>query len=624
MSLRQHTTVTDRVQRPARPAVAARAAADTATGDVLQLQRAFGNRAVTQLQRQTLAGGELDSQISDTINRSRGGGQPLPDQIRGSMESAFRSDFGGVRVHTDQSADTLNRAVQAKAFTLGNDIYFRKGNYQPGNSSGQELLAHELTHVVQQGGSSNHAQGKLTVGPVGDRYEQEADRVAKQVTRGAAAPQSQAVASGVQRAPQHIQRYQASTKNYTATNNDPGVAHMFASQSIDPVVDQNNQLRHDTQHDAHPSLYFSDDYTLAINKAKQREAKEFYATDAVIATANHALAAAGSAVQLVKNDNVTLTSPSPTQNQPLKMIKPSITLNALTTAGDTASFGTSVCIDVAMKVMGNLSGDKSTQAVFDPPGVGQHTENFTPDNTQSKAVFKLANFVAGNTGGQNPTTGDMHTAMTDPTHVAAADAAYGKKTNSKERVARARVLAINQFARPEVGEGFATYSTRPRGGKKKTWGYHYAGVIARSPGGTDWVTLENYNRTGDVKAAAEKIYKNLMKQNKAIILAKITQLQQQMVAEDVNTRAMTDVRIKDLQKQNSIYKALKETMVAIAENQGRNRAAGEAEYEQALATEPKTKWFFHMYGTGKGQSFHEQAVKSDYFSNALTMRVRKQ
>lgn len=58
---------------------------------------------------------------------------------------------------------------------------------------------------------------------------------------------------------------------------------------------------------------------------------------------------------------------------------------------------------------------------------------------------------------------------------------------------------------------------------------------------------------------------------------------------------MTDVRIKDLQKQNSIYKALKETMVAIAENQGRNRAAGEAEYEQALATEPKTKWFFHMY-----------------------------
>lgn len=124
--------------------------------------------------------------------------------------------------------------------------------------------------------------------------------MAKQVTRGAAAPRSRSAAASVQRAPQRIQRYQASTKNYTATNNDPGVAHMFASQSIDPVVDQNNRLRHDTQHDAHPSLYFSDDYTLAINRAKQREAKEFYATDAVIATANHALAAAGSAIPLVQ------------------------------------------------------------------------------------------------------------------------------------------------------------------------------------------------------------------------------------------------------------------------------------------------------------------------------------
>ncbi|MBP7689763.1 MAG: DUF4157 domain-containing protein [Thermoflexales bacterium] len=188
MSLRQHTTGTDRAQRPARPAVVARAAADTATGDVLQLQRAFGNRAVTQLQRQPTQGGELAAPISSAINRTRGGGQPLPDGVRGSMESAFQSDFGGVRVHTDQSADTLNRSVQAKAFTLGHDIYFRKGNYQPGHAKGQELLAHELTHVVQQGGSSNHVQGKLTVGAVGDRYEQEADRAEHQFRQQ---PQSQ-------------------------------------------------------------------------------------------------------------------------------------------------------------------------------------------------------------------------------------------------------------------------------------------------------------------------------------------------------------------------------------------------------------------------------------------------
>jgi len=178
----------------------------TSPREVLQAQHVFGNRAVNTLQRKPIQSGELDSTLSDTINRTRGGGQPLPDRVRGSMESAFRSDFGGVRIHTDQQADTLNRSVQAKAFTLGNDIYFRTGNYQPGNSSGQELLAHELTHVVQQSGSNNRVQGKLTVGPASDRYEQEADRVAKQVVRGAKVNQTAQRAISVQRAPQRIQR----------------------------------------------------------------------------------------------------------------------------------------------------------------------------------------------------------------------------------------------------------------------------------------------------------------------------------------------------------------------------------------------------------------------------------
>ena len=152
---------------------------------LLTLQRRYGNRAASLIQRQSSDGGELDSNISDQINRTRGGGSPLPIGLRGPLEQSFGSNFSGVRVHTDQQADTLNRSVQAKAFTLGSDIYFRKGNYQPGTSGGQELLAHELTHVVQQGGARvSRVQTKLTVGPVGDRYEQEADRVAKQVVSG--------------------------------------------------------------------------------------------------------------------------------------------------------------------------------------------------------------------------------------------------------------------------------------------------------------------------------------------------------------------------------------------------------------------------------------------------------
>jgi len=95
------------------------------------------------------------------------------------MESAFGTDFSGVRVHTDAEADALNQAVNAVAFTTGQDVFFRQGAYNPSHSSGRELLAHELTHVVQQGGGP--VQGKLVLGEPGDAYEQEADQVAREV-----------------------------------------------------------------------------------------------------------------------------------------------------------------------------------------------------------------------------------------------------------------------------------------------------------------------------------------------------------------------------------------------------------------------------------------------------------
>ena len=66
------------------------------------------------------------------------------------MGEAMRRDFSGVRVHANAHADGLNRSLQARAFTVGQDIYFRHGEYSPGSSTGRELLAHELTHVVQQ------------------------------------------------------------------------------------------------------------------------------------------------------------------------------------------------------------------------------------------------------------------------------------------------------------------------------------------------------------------------------------------------------------------------------------------------------------------------------------------
>ena len=95
-------------------------------------------------------GNAASTDLETSINQARGGGQALPDNVRQPMEQAFGNDFSQVKVHTDSKSDQLNQSIQAKAFTTGQDIFFRQGEYNPESKGGQELLAHELTHVVQQ------------------------------------------------------------------------------------------------------------------------------------------------------------------------------------------------------------------------------------------------------------------------------------------------------------------------------------------------------------------------------------------------------------------------------------------------------------------------------------------
>jgi len=101
-----------------------------------------------------LEGGDVDESVAQSIQRAKGGGAPLDDGVRSSMERGFGADFSGVRVHTGGQADALNRSLNARAFTTGNDIFFGKGQYSPGSTGGQELIAHELTHTVQQGAAA--------------------------------------------------------------------------------------------------------------------------------------------------------------------------------------------------------------------------------------------------------------------------------------------------------------------------------------------------------------------------------------------------------------------------------------------------------------------------------------
>ena len=88
--------------------------------------------------------------LGSQLNKTKGSGSPLPSGTNSFMGNAFGADFSNVRIHTGGSAIQMNQGLNARAFTHGSDIYFNRGQYQPGSSEGKRLLGHELTHVVQQ------------------------------------------------------------------------------------------------------------------------------------------------------------------------------------------------------------------------------------------------------------------------------------------------------------------------------------------------------------------------------------------------------------------------------------------------------------------------------------------
>ncbi len=114
--------------------------------------------------RDDLTGISTGPGLEAGLRQAGGGGQALPSPVRRPMEQAFGTDFDGVRLHADATADRLSRALGAQAFAAGQDIFFSHGKYDPGSAAGQELLAHELTHVVQQRGQTSPRRIQRKIG----------------------------------------------------------------------------------------------------------------------------------------------------------------------------------------------------------------------------------------------------------------------------------------------------------------------------------------------------------------------------------------------------------------------------------------------------------------------------
>ena len=129
---------------------ASRPAQSGLQAEILNLQRSAGNKVVSQL-LQDEANEKHHTNVASSVVDSalESEGQPLDASSRSQMEALFNEDFSGVRIHTDAEAAESAQAVDARAYTSGDDVVFGANQYHPNTSEGKQLLAHELAHTIQ-------------------------------------------------------------------------------------------------------------------------------------------------------------------------------------------------------------------------------------------------------------------------------------------------------------------------------------------------------------------------------------------------------------------------------------------------------------------------------------------
>jgi hypothetical protein len=160
-------------------------------------QRGFAVQSKAEDRSPSGAGHHFSQMAIDAVNAPESGGSALPQPALAKMENAFGHDFSDVRVHESDAA----AGIGALAYTRGDSIHFAPGRYQPESSQGQQLLGHELTHVVQQRQGRVSAAGAEGGVPINDdpSLEREADESGARAARGetaGSAPASAAASEG--------------------------------------------------------------------------------------------------------------------------------------------------------------------------------------------------------------------------------------------------------------------------------------------------------------------------------------------------------------------------------------------------------------------------------------------
>ncbi len=390
---------------------------------------------------------------------------------------------------------------------------------------------------------------------------------------------------------------------------------MFTAHDVDPAppADMEAPLSWGKSAVVDPSLLSSNDETVVIQDTT-REPQEFYATDGVLAASTKALADHKSLVGLeIGGAQLELGGKSLKKARAKSRVIPV----ADGMGKELAAIATSICIDVASIVMGLKTNPKEHQVVLGPASSGTKGAPITSTGTESAQVNQLAALLGkGGTPGVEEATAAMGSGAKAPEDTASS---YGARAKEAGFPKAAEALGVNEFAEPEVGEAFATYSIKSEGDAKAqavaklesghVWGYHYAAVVAESEDKKDKVTLENYNRSSDIyKAYGQAIIADLGETVRPKVEA--------FLGDRPNPAKLGAfyAQVKKLAGQEATQVADKIRDKVLAADQ-----------------EAWNQWYFALFGTVAaerdpgaltGSTFHARAAATGYFTNPLTVRVR--
>jgi len=466
------------------------------------------------LQRVGQEGGAVAGDFEAALQGAKGGGQALDPSLQAQMGQAMRADFSGVKVHTDAQSDQLNQSIQAKAFTTGQDVFFRQGAYEPGSRGGQELIAHELTHVVQQDRR------------LGQRMSQDSNDLMGATAVNTSSQNISHNQLGSITNSEVVQGYFLGAANNSVSHTVSEGQDRQADNSFRDPLDPTHTALATSGSDptAANSLKISEDGKLAIeNTNGDRQAKIFFAQSGVIDSSNKILLKKGS-----------------------KYILQVATASAITV---TDAKGKVHTLDAIEPVLNPDAGKKSTSKKVAPSLGGQKHGNAVQVEATCIAVAEaIMNKKYGNTATLNVKIKKLGALTTTDAIQWAAIVADAMTKNGKRKngainqdviaqaygvfvnqhpVAAAKIakkLGVNEFASPKVGESYISESVgnpgatgitnwllddtgatdtdllandaTVRGGRKRTgWGNHAGAVVATSAGNN--ITMENYARSGE-------------------------------------------------------------------------------------------------------------------------------